>query len=572
MKLRRRLVSSVNPLLSISLCLVSGMSVASAANYNWDPGSTPATPSGGAGTWNTANTNWSNGTSDVVWPNVAANDDKAIFGGTAGAVTLGSSLTAGGLVFNTSGYSLTGAAVDLTLNNNALGSDAFVVGAGVDNISVSLRKLILTNGGSGNTGDLINLDKVNFGSTIVAVSGSRQFTLANSSASATTTITNFAGSSGTGTTGVSLHLNVGNLTITNLSTGSSANALVASSSTATNNGLAFRYSGTDATQVGTITLTGNNTLLNNTGTGNFAINFLNANATYDIQHDNALGARDASNALTDTYVEFNGGKLTSSNGARTLENAIVQTGNFTVQGANGFTLAGSFTNSGGNRTLTVNTTAATTLSGPVYLANDDATARTLTITGTGNVNISGNITNNSGANTLASGLTKTGTGTLTLSGASNSYTGATTVTAGTLLVNGALGNTAISVGATGIIGGSGDIAGSVAFADGAKLFVNLADPLAIAGAVTFANFGFGNLTGFDVQTAALGSHTLLAGNNINTAGIQNFGIANAFVRNDGNLAYFESGSLKVTIAAVPEPGSLALAALGGLALLRRRRR
>jgi autotransporter-associated beta strand protein len=557
-------------LLSSSLAL--GLSAVRAASYEWDPDATAGNgANGGAGTWNTSNTTWFNGAADVAWPNVAANDDKAIFGGAAGPVTLGASLTAGGLQFNTGGYSLSGASVDLTLNSQALGSDAIVVGSGVDNISVGVRKLILTNGGSGNIGDLINLDKVDFGSSIVAISGSRQFTLANSSATATTTFTNFAVSSGTGTNGASLYLNQGNLVIANLASGSSSSALAAASSTATNAGFALRYNGSDSTKVGSITLTGNNTLLNNAGTGTFGINFLNPHATYDIQHDNALGARDGSNVLTDTYVEFNGGSLVSSNGARTIENSVNHTGSFTVGGSNAVTLAGTYTHSGGNRTLTNSNGGGLTMSGPVFLANDNATARTLTIAGSGDTEISGNIANNNAGNTTASGLTKNGNGTLTLSGASNTYTGATLVSAGTLLVNGSLGNTAVSVGSTGTLGGTGSINGSVAFADGAKLTINLADILTVSGPVSFANFGFDDLVGFDVETAEVGTHTLLAGDNINFTNVQNFGIENAFIRGDGYKAYFEAGSLAVIIA-IPETSTFALTALSGFALMRRRRR
>ena len=55
---------------------------------------------------------------------------------------------------------------------------------------------------------------------------------------------------------------------------------------------------------------------------------------------------------------------------------------------------------------------------------------------------------------------KFGNGILTLSG-SSSYTGATAVNGGRLLVNGQLGNTAVAVNASGLLGGSGTILGDV---------------------------------------------------------------------------------------------------------------
>ena len=75
-----------------------------------------------------------------------------------------------------------------------------------------------------------------------------------------------------------------------------------------------------------------------------------------------------------------------------------------------------------------------------------------------------------------------------------------------------------------------------------------------------------------VETAALGTHVLLGGNNIDFTNVAHFGLENAFIRGDGSKAYFEAGSLAVTIVAVPEPGAVALTALGGFALPRRRRR
>ena len=66
------------------------------------------------------------------------------------------------------------------------------------------------------------------------------------------------------------------------------------------------------------------------------------------------------------------------------------------------------------------------------------------------------------------GFTKLGLGTLTLSG-NSSYTGATAVNAGKLLVNGQLGNTAVAVNASGLLGGSGTILGDVTVASSGTL-------------------------------------------------------------------------------------------------------
>jgi len=445
----RNFQSRVGRTIHVTVCAAGAallMDSVSAATYNWDPGLSPATPSGGGGTWDLTTANWSNGASDVVWPNVAANDDKAVFGGTAGAVALGVSIgNAGGIQFDTSGYSLTGSSLDLTLTPQSAGSDSIVISSGVNNIAIGLRKLIIGASGSSTIGDMISTDKVSFGSTIVCFNGSRQSTLTNSLPSETTTFTNFAVGSGS-PGGASLYLNQGSLTITNFAASTSGASLAAASSTSTSAGMAFRGSGAG---VGKINISGNNTLLNNSGTGTLAINFLNANATYEIGHDNALGARDAANALTDTFVEFSSGTLVAVGGPRVIENKINHTGTFAISGSNAVTLGGVFTHSGGNRTLNANNSALTTLSGPVYLANDDVTARTMTIGGTGNVAISGNITNNASTNLVASSLTKSGSGTLTLSG-TNTYTGNSTVNSGSSLTLASGGSLKFVIGAVGV--------------------------------------------------------------------------------------------------------------------------
>lgn len=90
-------------------------------------------------------------------------------------------------------------------------------------------------------------------------------------------------------------------------------------------------------------------------------------------------------------------------------------------------------------------------SGPVTSTN----ARTITVNGTADAMLSGEL---SGADFA---LTKAGNGTLTLSGA-NTYEGETVVSEGTLRVNGSIGNGAVTVAGAGILGGSGTVGGAVA--------------------------------------------------------------------------------------------------------------
>ncbi len=86
-----------------------------ATTLTWDSSaSSPTAPVDGSGTWNTTGTNWSTGTTDSSWGTSGGYSTTASFGsnnGAAGTVTLGANITAAGLTFNpaTSGdYTIAG--------------------------------------------------------------------------------------------------------------------------------------------------------------------------------------------------------------------------------------------------------------------------------------------------------------------------------------------------------------------------------------------------------------------------------------------------------------------------------
>ena len=119
-----------------------GFSLQSSASVNWDANGTTA-GTGGTGTWDTTTTdrfrNGASGTTSFRWVNSSAsNDHTAVFGGTAGTVSLAAGgVTASGLQFETSGYTIQ--------------SDTLTLAGATPLISVSTGTATITSvlGGSG---------------------------------------------------------------------------------------------------------------------------------------------------------------------------------------------------------------------------------------------------------------------------------------------------------------------------------------------------------------------------------------------------------------------------------------
>ena len=151
--------------------------VSNVAQQYWDGTTTTGNGSihGGTGNWNTTTTNWTNiaGTTNTNWKN-----DGAVFGGTAGTVTLTSAITAQQLTFNTTGYvlagtntlTLTGASPIISVAN--AGTTATIsapIGGTVGLTASGLGTLILTSATNSYTGaTTISTGTLQIGTTATA--------------------------------------------------------------------------------------------------------------------------------------------------------------------------------------------------------------------------------------------------------------------------------------------------------------------------------------------------------------------------------------------------------------------
>ena len=130
------------------LLLILGRT-AMGAHQTWDPNGAAA-GTGGIGArdtstalFNSGATTWSNGTNAA---------DVADFGGTAGTVTLGTGVTAGGLQFDTSGYLITGNTLTFgapfTITTNATTATVASILAGSNTLTTAGAGTLVLSGGS----------------------------------------------------------------------------------------------------------------------------------------------------------------------------------------------------------------------------------------------------------------------------------------------------------------------------------------------------------------------------------------------------------------------------------------
>ncbi|MEO5915968.1 MAG: autotransporter-associated beta strand repeat-containing protein [Luteolibacter sp.] len=428
------------------------------------------------------------GSTTVYAATLNLNNASAISGGTLTANNALSSITenTANAINATSAVNLsvTGGSVNLSQNNN-FGTGTITLNAAAATLTLAGANTI-SGATTLSTGTLSLGNKLSLGTSTLGINGltiSASADLSGANAVANTA-TIGGNNTFTGTNNIELS---GSLTDTgartftnNISAGTlTLSGTLGLSSNATTNAATFNGTGT-TTVSGVIqnngtggTATGGSVTvsagtLNITGASNTYSTNTNANGgTLGIGNNSALG--------TSTLVLGNG-TVTASGGARTITNVFSQgNANSTFGGTNALTLNGQFNNLGSG-TLTINNTALTTFGGSFIMREATTAQRSMTFNGTGDLLISGNVSNGTTLNGI---FAFNGTGTTTLSG-TNTHSGVNTVgIAGSASMLKIGSSTALG------FGGISAVAGSTTVNSGATLDLNgqtgIQEPLVLNG-------------------------------------------------------------------------------------------
>lgn len=463
-----------------------------AASLIWDPDGTAGGATGGAGPWNTTSTFWNNAGVMSAWSNAAGH--VAVFGGSGGAVTLDTAISASGLTFDSTGYSI--ASEDHTLS---LGGTVSVTTAGHSaSIQADLALTApLTVSGAGS----LTLDassSINAAGFALTKAGAGTLTLASTvtnaagltmnggtmNLSGSYTASTYAGTFAVSVTGGTLNItgNIGTAAVPTAQTAFNGNSVTNFSGTAYMSGASTTFRVGEGTSA-TVNITGG-TLTIGASSGGLVLGRSTATARGFL---NISGGSLLVTANSNVVRIGAGYSNTESGGASEMTisgTGLFDTGTAAPSSATillGSNLAGNTQGSGTihldggtlatNRPIVGGTAAASTFNfnGGTLKANGTSMTLATTLT-TVNVRNGGAVIDTNGFNvTIAAplrhssisgdaavdgGLAKNGTGTLTLSGTdASTYTGRTSINAGELAlsktgVNAIVGDITIGDGST----------------------------------------------------------------------------------------------------------------------------
>ena len=383
-----------------------------AATYTWDPNGGTA-GIGGTGNWDTTSLFWDNGAL-TTWPTTGTDND-ALFGGTAGTVSLTTGITLNDMTFNVDGYSISGNT--LTLNGT---TPTFNVGAGLSATvgSTLAGSAGLTKAGGG-TLTLTALNNPFTGATAV---GAGTLSLAGTTLRAPVQVVSGATLRVTGGAGL-----VGQYNAWTGSGGGNFNTLSALNNRFSSLTPALQYNGsTDAT--GNFDFASNGSKFPspyNTGSPTFEGRWI---GTYTAPSDGSYtfftASDDGSMLWIDGQLVVNNNfaqGVTERSGAITLTAGVHDIVYAYYNSGGGYGFYSNVTTPGGTKTLVNNASlgsgsAIGTLTGDAGSTLNLADTTNLTVNQAADGTFAGLVTG-------TGGLFKTGTGILTLSNDANDFTG-----------------------------------------------------------------------------------------------------------------------------------------------------
>jgi autotransporter-associated beta strand protein len=384
----------------------------------WDPALAHVSPgSGGNGSWNTSTPDWFTGSADTAWPA----DAIAAFAGTAGTVTLATSVNADALTFTTAGYTITntdGVSV-LTLDGN---NPTITVPTGNTTIGCTIAE-------SGAGAVTVN------GPGTLALTGANTYTGGTTISGATLSVNTIADANcSIGPSGTVTFFGGGTLSYTGSGPATTTRPVTASGSTTVN---VLNVPAGSLEMDGSISCTGSATV-QKTGVGTLILGGTTDNPS--------LGM-----AIQQGLVIITKTSASNAHGLGGNTSSVASGAELQLSGSVGYDLysgciltvssGGLFDLGGQNDSMSTLTLSGAGPNGNGALINSSATASALTNGGSGVVLAANTTIGGSGNITLASvvsggyALTYAGTGTLAL-GAANTYSGGTTINSGgTVLLN-----------------------------------------------------------------------------------------------------------------------------------------